>query len=154
MTDSAAAPLPSTPLIPVFYTRASCKLCQQAEALLRAWEVPFQRVDIAGDEDLIARYGHHVPVLTLPLATLPVVLPLVAVVVPWVARLDRRMSPPLGSRHNGPLAAVAMLLLTGSLVLVWRHGLVVHPAAPLSSLGVLGVWLGSWLLARASNWRP
>ncbi|ADY26593.1 glutaredoxin 2 [Deinococcus proteolyticus MRP] len=67
MTDSAAAPLPSTPLIPVFYTRASCKLCQQAEALLRAWEVPFQRVDIAGDEDLIARYGHHVPVLTLPL---------------------------------------------------------------------------------------
>ncbi|GHF96777.1 hypothetical protein GCM10017783_05850 [Deinococcus piscis] len=60
-----ASPLP----VPVFYTRASCKLCQQAEALLLEWEFSFQRVDIAGDEDLIARYGHHVPVLSLPLPT-------------------------------------------------------------------------------------
>ncbi|MDO4264561.1 MAG: glutaredoxin family protein [Deinococcus sp.] len=56
-------------LTPLFYTRASCTLCQQAEALLREWEVPFQRVDIAGNDGLIALYGHHVPVLTLPLPT-------------------------------------------------------------------------------------
>lgn len=54
--------------LPVLYTRASCKLCQQAEALLREWDIAFERVDIAGHEDLIARHGHHVPVLTLPLS--------------------------------------------------------------------------------------
>lgn len=61
-SSSAAAPL-------LFYTRQSCKLCQQAEALLREWEVEFTPVDIASDEHLIARYGHHVPVLALGLPT-------------------------------------------------------------------------------------
>ncbi|MFC6616838.1 glutaredoxin family protein [Deinococcus radiophilus] len=47
------------------YTRESCKLCQQAEARLLAWGFDLRQVDIAGDDKLIARYGHHVPVLTL-----------------------------------------------------------------------------------------
>lgn len=62
MTDSPAA-FPT----PVFYTRSGCKLCQQAETLLLEWDLPFERVDIAGDDRLIELYGHHVPVLTLPL---------------------------------------------------------------------------------------
>lgn len=95
-----------------------------------------------------------VPFLTLPLMTLPVAFPLIALLVPQVARLDLRMIPPLGERQHGPLAAAALTLLTLSLVLVWRHGLVVHPRAIRSSLGVLGVWVGSWLLARASDWKP
>lgn len=91
---------------------------------------------------------------SLPLLALTLAIPLIALVVPRVARWDLRLVPPLGQHQNGPLAGAALVLLTLSLVGVWRHGLVIHPAEPLSSLGVLGVWLGSWLLARAANWRP
>lgn len=93
-------------------------------------------------------------VLTLPLMTLPVVIPLVLLLIPQIAKLDLRMIPPLGERHNGALAAVAMIILTLSLAMVWRTGLVIHPERWMSSVGVIGTWLGSSLLARASNWRP
>lgn len=86
-------------------------------------------------------------VFTFPLFTLGLALALMAVVVPLVARLDAALVPPLGERQNGPVAVLAMLLLTASLAAVWRHGLVVHPAQPRSSLGVLGTWLGSAMLA-------
>ncbi len=59
---TALTALPSVRL--TFYTRQGCKLCQQAEDLLADWEHEFTRVDIAGDEQLIDLYGHHVPVLT------------------------------------------------------------------------------------------
>jgi len=92
-------------------------------------------------------------VFTFPLFTLGLALALMAVVVPLVARLDAALVPPLGERQNGPVAVLAMLLLTASLAAVWRHGLVVHPAQPRSSLGVLGTWLGSAMLAWAAR-RP
>lgn len=60
VSDAAATPL-------IFYTRTNCKLCQQAETLLQEWDFRYETIDIAGNEDLIARYGHHVPVLTLGL---------------------------------------------------------------------------------------
>lgn len=92
-------------------------------------------------------------VFTFPLFTLVAALVLLAVVVPLVARLDAALIPPLGERQNGPVAAAALLLLTVSMVGLWRHGLVVHPSHPRSSLGVLGTWLGSALLAWAAR-RP
>lgn len=92
-------------------------------------------------------------ITTFPLFTLVIALALIGVVVPLVARLDLRMIPPLGPAQNGPVAVVALVLLTVSMVGVWRHGLVIHPDQPRSSLGVLGVWAGSALLAWAAN-RP
>lgn len=121
------------------------------------WHMPFVVLTFGIYIGLGMLWPAAVPVLTLPLATLPVALPLIAAAVPQIARLELKMIPPLGQRQNGHLAAIALLLLTASLALVWRSGLVVHPRAPLSSLGVIGVWVGSALLARASNrgpWHP
>lgn len=92
-------------------------------------------------------------VATFPLVTLAMALALIVLVVPRVARWDLRMIPPLGPGQHGVAAVVALVVLTGSMVLVWRHGLVVDPREPGSSLGVLGVWAGSALLAWAAN-RP
>ncbi|ROR55943.1 acyltransferase-like protein [Luteococcus japonicus] len=94
-----------------------------------------------------------VTVTTFPAFTPVVALVLIAIVVPAVARLNLRMIPPLGPAQNGPVAVLALLVLSLSLVGVWRHGLVIHPDQPRSSLGVLGVWVGSALLAWAAN-RP
>ena len=118
------------------------------------WHMPVVVVTFGIHIGLGMLFPSLVPVLTFPLVTLLVAIPLLAALVPTVARLDLRMVPPLGPRQNGPLAAAAMVVLTGSLAMVWRHGLVIHPKVPFSSLGVLGTWTGSALLARASNWRP
>ena len=52
-----------------FYTTAGCHLCEQAEQLLgkvkEKNKVQWQSIDIAGDDDLIERYGIRIPVLTL-----------------------------------------------------------------------------------------
>lgn len=93
------------------------------------------------------------PVTTFPPSTLMVALSLMALVIPRVARLDLRMVPPLGPRQNGPVAAIALCGLTWAMSAVWRHGLVVHPSQPRSTLGVLGIWLGSAALAWSAN-RP
>lgn len=51
-----------------FYTRKNCKLCDEAKADLEALqkEVPhvLVEVDIDRDPDLVALYGHNVPVIT------------------------------------------------------------------------------------------
>lgn len=47
------------------YTRAGCHLCEQAEAGLRALDYRYTPVDVSGDPDLEARFGHDVPVLAL-----------------------------------------------------------------------------------------
>ncbi|MEL4357475.1 MULTISPECIES: acyltransferase family protein [unclassified Luteococcus] len=117
------------------------------------WHMPCVAVSFGIAIGLALLVPSAAGITTFPLFTLTIALALIAVVVPLVARLDLRMIPPLGARQNGPVAFAALVLLTLSMVGVWRHGLVVHPAQPLSSLGVLGVWAGSALLAWAAN-RP
>jgi len=133
---------------------------QQALAVLNAlvmsiylWHMPC----VAAAMALGLLVGWLVPaaatVATFPLVVLPVALALVALVVPLAARVERRLIPPLGQRQHGMLAVAACLVLLVGIVLVWRYGVVVHPERPYSSVGVLLVWLGAALLARASNWR-
>lgn len=117
------------------------------------WHMPCVVVAFAVFMGLGMLVPAAVPVLTLPLVTLLVAVPLMVVVIPRLARLDLRMIPPLGQRQHGPLAAFALGLLTVCIAALWRHGLVLHPAEPVSSLGLVGVWVGGWLLARASDWR-
>ena len=78
-------------------------------------------------------------------------LMVVALVVPQLARLEYRLIPPLGLRQAPGRAVVAYGLLVAGTVLVWQAGTVLHPAQPASSLGVLLVWLGAWLMRRAAN---
>lgn len=51
----------------LFYTTAQCHLCELAEALLISTPmpqpIPVDVVDIAGSEQLVARYGTRIPVL-------------------------------------------------------------------------------------------
>ena len=50
----------------VLYGREYCHLCELAQALLQAAEIPFQLIDIDSDPELGARYGLRIPVLRHP----------------------------------------------------------------------------------------
>ena len=56
-----------------------------------------------------------------------------------------------GARQDTARAAVAYAILVLGTMLVWQAGTVLHPARPVSSIGVLAVWLGSALMRRAAN---
>lgn len=49
------------------YTRAGCKLCEQAEALVaaHAGEATVELVDVDADPELADRYGVRVPVVAI-----------------------------------------------------------------------------------------
>lgn len=76
-----------------------------------------------------------------------VAVAVVAAVAPLIGRLDAAMVPQPRGRTRLPWAVAAMGVSVVSLALVWRTGVVVNPAAPLSSAGVIGVGLG-WILMR------
>jgi len=46
------------------YSRIECPLCEYAEELLQAAEVPYEVVDIDDDEALIQQYHVRIPVLS------------------------------------------------------------------------------------------
>lgn len=45
------------------YGTAGCHLCEEAADLLEALSLPARSIDIAGDDELMARYGVRIPVL-------------------------------------------------------------------------------------------
>ena len=47
----------------VLYGTSCCHLCEQAEAILCEVEVEAEHIDIAGDDDLLEKYGVRIPVL-------------------------------------------------------------------------------------------
>jgi glutaredoxin len=53
----------------VLYTKAGCHLCEIAKGRLararREEEFDLEEVDIAGDPDLLERYGMRIPVVTI-----------------------------------------------------------------------------------------
>ena len=51
----------------VLYERAGCHLCEDAAVLLESMLGPdrYRRVDIDTDDDLLVRYGHRIPVVTV-----------------------------------------------------------------------------------------
>lgn len=80
-------------------------------------------------------------------------IPLLIFVVPRIARVELRLIPELGPRQSTPLALVAAVILLAGTFAVWRYGTVLHPRAMGSTIGVLLVATGSWVLALAGN-RP
>lgn len=52
---------------PVLYVRRGCHLCEDAGVLLDDVLGPdgWDAVDIEADDDLLVRYGHRIPVLSL-----------------------------------------------------------------------------------------
>jgi hypothetical protein len=51
----------------VLYERAGCHLCEEAAVLLDEMlgADRYDRVDIDTDDDLLVRYGHRIPVVTV-----------------------------------------------------------------------------------------
>jgi hypothetical protein len=51
----------------VLYERDGCHLCEEARVLLDAMLGPdrYDRLDIEADDDLLVRYGHRIPVVTV-----------------------------------------------------------------------------------------
>ncbi len=51
----------------VLYERPGCHLCEDAAVLLDAMIGPdrYERLDIEADDDLLVRYAHRIPVMTL-----------------------------------------------------------------------------------------
>jgi hypothetical protein len=51
----------------VLYERAGCHLCEDAATLLDEMlgADRYMRVDIDADDDLLVRYGHRIPVVTV-----------------------------------------------------------------------------------------
>jgi glutaredoxin len=47
----------------ILYTRPECHLCEFVEAMLNEEQVEWVGVDIESDEELLARYDIHIPVL-------------------------------------------------------------------------------------------
>ena len=45
------------------YTTLGCHLCEHAEAILDAAQIPFTGIDIAEDLALLERYGVRIPVV-------------------------------------------------------------------------------------------
>ena len=51
----------------VLYERDGCHLCDEARVLLDTMLGPdrYERVDIEADDNLLVRYGHRIPVVTV-----------------------------------------------------------------------------------------
>lgn len=50
----------------LLYTTGGCHLCEQATALLQEAGAPAKPIEIAGDDDLLERYGLRIPVVRCP----------------------------------------------------------------------------------------
>ena len=91
------------------------------------------------------------PVLLSPAVLALAAMAILAVVVPLLGQVELRMIPPLGPRQDTTLAVLAFGLLGAGTLLVWQTGTVVHPARPGSTLGVVVIWVGAWLMGRAAD---
>ena len=92
------------------------------------------------------------PVLMNQLVLIVVVLGLLALAVPGIARLDARCIP---RRGPGPaprgLAEASYALFTAGTWAVWQFGAVLHPADPTSAVALALFALGVVLLRRATT---
>lgn len=49
----------------ILYSRPGCHLCDDARALLRSEQVPFEEIDIDRDDELLKRYLVRIPVISI-----------------------------------------------------------------------------------------
>ena len=91
------------------------------------------------------------PFLLSPAVLAPASLVAVGLIVPALGRLELRLIPPLGPRQDLTLAVLAFGVLGFGTLLVWQAGTVVHWHRPGSTLGVVMVLVGAWLMVRAAD---
>ncbi len=115
------------------------------------WHIPCIALAGAGLLLLGAVVPPLVPFLLSPPVLALCALAVVAAVVPLLGRLELRMIPPLGPAQDTAVAVMAYGTLVLGTLLVWQDGTVLHPARLGSTLGVILIWLGSWLMGHAAD---
>jgi len=95
--------------------------------------------------------GHAVGFLLATPVYWLVGVPLLVALVPLIGRLEYALIPPMGERQDTRLAVVGTLVLIVGLEIIQRTGMVVHPGAPMPTVGVGLFAIGALALARASN---
>ena len=115
------------------------------------WHIPCIALTGGSLALLGAAWPAAAPVLLSPAVLAPCSLAVVAVVVPLLGQLEVRLVPPLGPRQDVTLAGLSIAVLGFGTLLVWQAGTVVHWERPASTLGVVMVLVGAWLMTRAAD---
>lgn len=117
------------------------------------WHIPC--IVIAGAVLLAGAYALPAAsgVLLFQLTVGALALVVVSLLVPLIARVDLALIPALGEKQDAALAVTAYGFLLVGTLLVWQFGTVVHPGQVWSSVGVVAVLVGYWLMRRASGVR-
>lgn len=90
-------------------------------------------------------------VLMNPLVLIVVVLAIVIVAVPQIARCEVRLIPAHGDGEPRPVTAwLGYALFVIGVWSVWQFGALLHPAEPAAGLALLVFALGVWLFRRAT----
>ena len=140
---------------------AFARLSPQAEARLAKlsalmmtvylWHVPCLLIGAAALLLAAMVLPMAAPVLLAQATVLGVGVVLILVLVPLIGLVEYRLIPPLGTSQDRYLALLSYVLMIAGAMLVWRHGTVLHPAYPGSTLGVVAIWAGTWTMVRASR---
>lgn len=93
-------------------------------------------------------------VLLSPAVLAPATVATVFAVIPLLGRLELWAIPPMGEFQHSVFAVITYVLLAAGTFLVWQNGTVVDLAHPLSSLGVVAIWVGWWTMRHAANRAP
>jgi len=130
-------------------------LVRLANALLLTaylWHIPVIILSAGTLVGLTLLLPAAAPVLMNPVLLMVVVVAVVALVVPWIARVELRFIP-----HSGPglppqrLAIAGYSLFAAGTWAVWQLGAVLHPGAPAAAVAVLVVAVGILTLHRATT---
>ncbi len=143
-------------------------LAQRAGVLARVPAAAQRGLSVAGAL-LMTVYLWHIPCLgiagallvglawTVPgVAGLALAQPIVAVatlmvvamVVPWIGRLEYRLIPPPSPSPRLGATVTAFAVVALGTILVWLNGTVLHPADPWSAIGLAVLGLGASLMFR------
>jgi len=78
-------------------------------------------------------------------------LAVLSVVAPAVGWVEFKLIPQLGEQQDRDLALLSFCVMIAGSMLVWNHGAMFDVRAPLSTVGVLSLWVGAVLMVRASR---
>lgn len=115
------------------------------------WHVPCLLIGAIGLLFLARLVPAAAPVLLWPGTIVVVGVAVMSVLVPAVGLVEFKLIPPLGERQDRDLALLSFLLMIAGSMLVWHNGTVLSLRTPGSTLGVVAIWAGAWLMVRASR---
>ncbi|WP_175557441.1 acyltransferase family protein [Raineyella antarctica] len=115
------------------------------------WHGPIIALAIGLLYPLAERHPGRATVLLGRPLIIALALPLMVGLVPVISMVERRLVPPLGDAPRTRLAVASMVLLLVGFWLIYRTGMVLHPAAPRATIGLLCFAAGALMFRDASR---